>query len=157
MKSKENGIPEDFSLERFITAQEPVKDRVSSELRNGEKKSHWMWFVFPQIEGLGSSPTAQTYAIRSLDEAQAYLSHDVLGRRLREWTKLVLEVEGKSAQQIFGYPDYLKFRSSMTLFDLAEREAQDRANSDGLFRKALEKYYSGRPDEQTLRILGRSG
>ena len=113
-----------------------------------------MWFVFPQVRGLGSSTTAWHYGIGTLDEAIAYLKDPVLGQRLREWTKLVIDTEGRSAEQIFGYPDYLKFRSSMTLFDAAQREND--AVEEPLFREALEKYYRGEPDEKTLTILGRS-
>ncbi len=106
-----------------------------------------MWFVFPQVRGLGSSSTARRYAIGSLDEASAFLAHPVLGRRLREWTQIVLEVEGRSAEEIFGYPDYLKFRSSMTLFSRVPE-------ADAVFERALEKYYGGKPDRTTLDILG---
>jgi uncharacterized protein (DUF1810 family) len=136
------------NLQRFVDAQERVKDKVTYELRNGRKRSHWMWFVFPQIKGLGRSSTAQEYAIRSLDEAKAYLDHPVLGARLREWTQIVVDVEGRSAEEIFGYPDYLKFRSCMTLFDLASPD------DDQLFKAALDKYYDGKPDEKTLGIVG---
>ena len=136
-----------YNLGRFVEAQDRVADEVTRELRAGRKQSHWMWFVFPQIRGLGSSPTAQRYAIGSLDEATAYLEHPVLGARLREWTELVLEVEGRSAEEIFGYPDYLKFRSSMTLFSRVP-------GADPVFARALEKYYGGKPDARTLDILG---
>jgi uncharacterized protein (DUF1810 family) len=136
-----------FDLSRFVEAQDRVADAVTRELRSGRKQSHWMWFVFPQIRGLGSSPTAQRYAIGSLDEASAYLAHSVLGKRLREWTQTVLEVEGRSAEEIFGYPDYLKFRSSITLFSRVP-------SADPVFEKALEKYYGGKPDRKTLDILG---
>lgn len=147
-----------YNLERFVEAQERVADDVTRELEAGRKRTHWMWFVFPQVEGLGSSATAQRYAIGSLDEAIAYLNHPVLGPRLEKWTQLVVETEGRSADEIFGYPDYLKFRSSMTLFDLAEKESAEEETddgSDGVFRRALEKYYAGRADDKTLRILGR--
>lgn len=133
-------------LDRFVEAQERVRDAVTRELAAGEKRSHWMWFVFPQIAGLGHSPTAQHYAIGSLEEARAYLAHPTLGARLREWTRLVLAVHGRSAEEIFGYPDNLKFRSSMTLFDAA-------SDDEELFRAALEKYYGGEADEATLRHL----
>lgn len=136
-----------FNLNRFVEAQERVADAVTRELRAGRKQSHWMWFVFPQVRGLGSSPTAQRYAIGSLDEASAYLAHPVLGPRLREWTQIVLAVEGRSAEEVFGYPDYLKFRSSMTLFSRVP-------GADPVFTKALEKYYGGEPDRKTLDILG---
>ncbi len=131
-----------FDLERFIAAQDPVYHRVVAELRAGRKTSHWMWFVFPQIAGLGFSAMAQRYAISSLDEARAYLAHRLLGPRLRESTRLVLDVEGRDAHTIFGAPDDLKFRSSMTLFAHA-------APQEILFRDALEKYYGGVEDPAT--------
>lgn len=135
-----------FDLERFVTAQEPVYERVRAELRAGRKQSHWMWFVFPQLRGLGNSSMAARYAIGSLDEARAYLEHPVLGPRLIECTELVNQVEGRSIGEIFGYPDDLKFRSSMTLFDLAE------PGHDG-FGKALEKYFDGERDAKTAGLL----
>ena len=135
------------NLQRFEEAQNGLIETVERELDAGSKRSHWMWFVFPQVEGLGSSPTARKYAISSLEEARAFLEHSVLGPRLRKWTQLVLNVEGKSAEEIFGYPDYLKFRSSMTLFSRV-------AETGSPFEKALEKYYGGKPDGKTLRILG---
>lgn len=143
--------PEDeFDLQRFVDAQARVYENVLRELRQGAKRSHWMWFIFPQIDGLGSSPTAKAYAIRSLGEARAYLDHPLLGQRLRDCTRLVNAVPGKSAHDIFGCPDDLKFRSSMTLF--AEASKRD---EEGVFRDALDRFYDGRPDAQTLRILGR--
>lgn len=132
-----------FNLERFVEAQERVYSQVSAELRRGQKTSHWMWFVFPQIQGLGHSPMAQKFAIASLAEAQAYLGHPVLGPRLRECTQLVVDVEGRTASEIFGYPDDIKFRSSMTLFALAAPE-------DELFKIALTKYFPTGPDPETL-------
>src|SRR6188474_2984892 len=105
-----------YGLDRFVTAQDPVFEQVRAELRAGRKRTHWMWFVFPQMQGLGHSPMAQKYAIVSREEASAYLEHPVLGPRLRECTKLVNRVEGRTLNQIFGYPDDLKFRSSMSLF-----------------------------------------
>ncbi len=140
----------EYNLQRFVDAQERVVDAVTRELRDGAKRSHWMWFVFPQIKGLGRSSTAQHYAIGSLDEAKAYLEHPVLGKRLREWTQILLNLEGPSAEQIFGYPDYLKFRSSMTLFSRVP-------GAPDLFQRALDKYYGGKPDGATLRILGLPG
>ncbi len=128
-----------FALERFVAAQAGVIDRVLDELRAGRKQSHWMWFIFPQLAGLGRSPTAAHYAIASLDEARTYLAHPVLGARLRACTQLVLDVADKSAHAIFGSPDDLKFRSSMTLFAAA-------APAEKLFADALEKYFAGRPD-----------
>jgi len=132
----------DSHLSHFVDAQAPVFDRVQDELRTGAKRSHWMWFVFPQIEGLGFSVMAQRYAISSLEEAKAYLAHPVLGPRLRECTQLALDVEGKSAHAIFGSPDDLKFRSCMTLFD--------RAAPGDVFAAALAKYFGGEADPATL-------
>jgi uncharacterized protein (DUF1810 family) len=135
-----------FRLERFLEAQKPVYAEVLDELRAGRKSSHWMWFIFPQIQGLGHSSTARYYAIGSLAEAAAYLAHPVLGPRLRECTRLANAVEGRSASRIFGFPDDLKFRSSMTLF---ARASQDNAE----FLEALEKYFGGEPDPATLSRL----
>ncbi|AJX14115.1 calpastatin [Burkholderia ubonensis] len=132
-----------YDLQRFVDAQDPVYAQVCDELRSGRKRSHWMWFVFPQIEGLGDSVMAQRYAIASLREADAYLRHPVLGERLRECTRLVNHVDGRSIQEIFGYPDYLKFRSSVTLFAHA-------TSGNAVFVEALEKYYGGEADHSTL-------
>ena len=129
-------------FERFVNAQEPVIEQVLAELRGGRKASHWMWFVFPQIRGLGHSPTAQHFAIASRAEAQAYLRHPILGPRLRECTRLVNEVEGRSIEEIFGYPDYLKFRSCMTLFAHATADNE-------VFVEALRKYFGGEDDPLT--------
>ena len=120
-------------LARFVLAQAPVFERVCAELAAGRKDSHWMWFIFPQLKGLGSSPTAERYGIGSLAEARAYLAHPLLGKRLRTCTQLVNRVEGRTAQAIFGYPDYLKFRSCMTLFACAaqKRPRAEPASSDG--------------------------
>ena len=137
-----------FDLERFISAQEPVYPTVVGELRNGMKASHWMWFIFPQIDGLGSSPTARHYAIGSLDEADAYLAHPILGSRLIECTALVNNVEGKSLRQIFGAPDDMKFHSSVTLFSLIEPR-------ESVFDRALDKYFNGELDERTIAIVSR--
>ena len=135
-----------FDLQRFVDAQAAVYERVRAELKNGRKQSHWMWFIFPQIAGLGHSAMAQRYAISSLDDAKAYLANPVLGPRLRECTRLVLQVVGKSALQILGSPDDMKFRSCMTLFARAAPE-------EALFRTALEKYFDGVEDSQTLTRL----
>ena len=135
-----------FDLARFVEAQEPVFARVLAELRAGRKQSHWMWFVFPQIAGLGSSTMAVHYAIRSVAEAQAYLDHAVLGPRLERCTALANAVDGRSALDVFGSPDDMKFRSSVTLFHEA---APERA----VFRAALDRYFAGRPDPETLRRL----
>ena len=132
-----------FGLERFVEAQEGVYEQACAELRAGRKRSHWMWFVFPQIRGLGSSPTAVRFAISGMEEARAYLEHPMLGPRLRECTAIVVGVEGRSVEEIFGYPDDLKFHSSMTLFAKAGEEA-------GVFGEALGKYFGGRMDRGTL-------
>jgi uncharacterized protein (DUF1810 family) len=132
-----------YDLERFLDAQAPVLDRVRAELRSGCKKSHWMWFIFPQIAGLGHSPTAVRYAISSAGEARAYLAHPVLGPRLLDCTRLVNDVEGRSIEAIFGYPDTLKFKSSMTLFASV-------AEGEPVFRQALDKYFASDVDRATL-------
>jgi uncharacterized protein (DUF1810 family) len=136
-----------FGLERFVEAQAGVYERVCAELRAGEKRSHWMWFVFPQVRGLGSSDMAMTYAISGREEARAYLDHPVLGPRLRECAGMVVGLEGKSVEEIFGYPDNLKFHSSMTLF------AEVEGPSERVFHKALEKYFGGKTDQATLARL----
>ena len=140
-----------FNLERFVTAQEPVFDTALAELRSGRKRSHWMWFVFPQLRGLGRSQAAQFYGLESLDEARAYLAHPVLGPRLELSTQAVLESGGASLNAIFGSPDDMKFRSSMTLFALAFPEAES------VFRQALGRWSAGQMDEQTLALVGRDG
>jgi uncharacterized protein (DUF1810 family) len=134
------------NLQRFVDAQAKVLDAVRSELRAGRKTSHWMWFVFPQIEGLGHSALAKHFAISSGEEAQAYLNHSLLGPRLIECVRLLLGVEGRTIADILGHPDDLKFRSSMTLFS---RVAQDNA----IFQEALDKYFAGEPDRRTLERL----
>lgn len=135
-----------FHLQRFVDAQDPVYRQVCSELRAGRKSSHWMWFIFPQIEGLGNSPTAQYYAISGRTEAQSYLQHPVLGPRLRECTELVNQVQNRSSEEIFGAVDEMKFRSSMTLFAKV-------ADDSGAFVEALQKFYGGNRDELTLARL----
>jgi uncharacterized protein (DUF1810 family) len=135
-----------YNLQRFVDAQNDVYEQVRSELREGHKKSHWMWFIFPQIKGLGHSPMAQAFAIASKDEAAAYLNHAVLGPRLRECTQWVIQVEGHALEDILGYPDNLKFRSSMTLFAQATADNQ-------LFLAALRKYCNGELDPATLERL----
>lgn len=135
-----------YDLQRFIDAQEPVYDQVTAELRRGRKRSHWMWFVFPQLRGLGSSPMAHLYGITGREEAAAYASHPVLGARLRECTSLVLDVDGSTASEIFGSPDDLKFRSSMTLFSLS-------ADEPSLYLEALAKYFEGEKDALTVTRL----
>jgi uncharacterized protein (DUF1810 family) len=131
-----------FNLERFVEAQAPVFDEVLRELKVGRKQSHWMWFIFPQIAGLGQSPMSIRFAIASLDEAKAYLAHPVLGARLRECARLTLDVEGGTARDIFGSIDEMKFRSSMTLFAEA-------APDEDVFRRCIDKYFAGSPDPAT--------
>jgi uncharacterized protein (DUF1810 family) len=135
-----------YDLQRFVDAQAGVYDTVLDELRTGRKRSHWIWFVFPQIAGLGSSPTSLRYAISSLAEAQAYLRHEVLGPRLRECARLVNGIEGNSIEQIFGWPDNLKVRSSMTLFARA-------TNDNDEFVTLLAMYYNGEEDPATVACL----
>ncbi|WP_315923532.1 DUF1810 domain-containing protein [Mesorhizobium sp. SP-1A] len=135
-----------FDLERFVEAQDAVVDKVLAELRQGRKTSHWMWFVFPQIAGLGMSAMSQRYAISSLGEARAYLDHPVLGSRLRDCVGILLGVTGGSAHDIFGSPDDRKLHSSLTLF-------QQAAPDEPLFRQALERYFGGEPDRATLERL----
>ncbi len=135
-----------YDLQRFVDAQGPIYRHVLRELENGQKTRHWMWFIFPQIAGLGRSSTATRFAISSREEAQAYLSHPILGPRLRECTALVNQIEGRSIEAIFGYPDDLKFCSSMTLFAQVAEDKQ-------VFLDALNKYFGGEPDSRTLRLL----
>ena len=137
-----------YNLQRFLDAQRPVFEEVRSELREGRKTSHWMWFIFPQMDGLGRSELARKYAISSRAEAEAYLMHPILGARLRECTRLVNLVEGRSIEQIFGYPDDMKFRSSMTLFSHATSDNQ-------VFKDALQKYFGGESDPLTLERLSK--
>ena len=145
--TEEDALPDPFNLERFVDAQADVYSEVLTELREGRKRSHWIWFIFPQMKGLGHSPQAAYYGIGSLDEAVAYLRHPVLGQRLMKCTQLVNQVKDGSIQEILGWPDDMKFRSSMTLFARA-------AGDDGVFRGALEKYFDGEPDRLTLEKLG---
>ncbi len=135
-----------YDLNRFIMAQHEVYNHILEELKSGMKRTHWMWFIFPQLHGLGQSATAVYYAIKSIGEAQAYLNHPLLGSRLLECTEAVLTVEGRSASQIFGYPDDLKLKSSMTLFASV-------ADSESLFVRVLDKYFKGERDARTLQIL----
>ena len=135
-----------LDLDRFISAQENQYHQALSEIKNGQKGSHWMWFVFPQIDGLGFSNMTVKYAIKSRNEAIAYLHHSVLGPMLREITEALLEVKGKSALEILGSPDYLKLKSCMTLFALV-------SNENSLFQRVLDKYFGGKLDEQTIDLL----
>jgi uncharacterized protein (DUF1810 family) len=142
----EANMTDPFDLRRFVDAQAPLIDRVTAELSAGSKRTHWMWFVFPQIRGLGQSEMARRYAISSESEARAYLDHPMLGERLRVLTKIVNALEGRSIEQVFGYPDDLKFHSSMTLF---AHVAPDKAP----FEEALNKYFGGEADLETVKKL----
>jgi uncharacterized protein (DUF1810 family) len=141
-------ISDPYGLGRFLLAQDAVYASVLAELRAGRKESHWIWFVFPQLAGLGSSAMSERYAISSLDEARAYLAHPILGPRLRECVSLVLALRGRAIEDIFPYPDDLKFRSCITLF----AEAAEGAN---VFLEALRKYFRGEADAATSRMLAR--
>ena len=137
-------------LSRFLKAQEHDYARALSEIRSGRKRSHWRWYIFPQIQGLGFSQTAQFYAIQDLAEAKDYLAHPVLGARLKEISAALLELDGLSASEIFGYPDDLKLCSSMTLFRLADLDCP-------IFQDVIDKYYDGEADKKTIRILRELG
>jgi uncharacterized protein (DUF1810 family) len=139
-------VKDPYHLQRFIEAQNPVYAQVCAELCSGQKQSHWIWFIFPQLRGLGQSQMAVTFGIASREEAEAYLQHPILGPRLRECTRLVTEVEGRSIHEILGSPDDLKFRSSMTLF------ASVTSDND-IFTAALQKYCGGEFDRLTLERL----
>jgi uncharacterized protein (DUF1810 family) len=140
-----------FDLNRFVKAQASVYDIVLKELRAGQKRGYWIWYVFPRISGLGSTPTDTTYSIRSLAEARAYLQHPVLGPRLVQCIQTVNAVRGRSAGDIFGYTDELKFRSCVTLFLMAAAGPKEKAP----FQAALDKYFDGKPDQTTVSKLGR--
>jgi uncharacterized protein (DUF1810 family) len=137
-----------FELQRFVEAQSTTFEQARGELLAGRKVTHWMWFVFPQLEGLGRSEMARRYAISSLDEARAYLEHPILGPRLVECAQIVNGLDGKSAREVFGAPDDLKFRSSLTLFACVARD-------EPVFKQALEKYFDSVSDPMTLERLGR--
>jgi uncharacterized protein (DUF1810 family) len=139
-------MPQSFDLDRFVQAQDRVIEQVRQELRDGRKRSHWMWFVFPQLSGLGHSSMARHYAIASLEEAAAYLKHPILGPRLVECSDLVNRVKDRSVSQIFGNPDDLKFHSCMTLFSFVE-------GADPVFRNALAQHFDGAPDLATVERL----
>jgi uncharacterized protein (DUF1810 family) len=140
------GRDDAFGLSRFISAQDSVYDRVLEELKSGRKRSHWMWYIFPQVDGLGYSATTKHYAIKSMEEARAYLNHPVLGSRLLECADAVLAIEGRSVSDILGYPDDLKLQSSMTLFASV-------AGPDSVFVRVLDKYFQGEGDVRTLQLL----
>jgi uncharacterized protein (DUF1810 family) len=134
------------TLTRFLSAQQNIYSHVLKELQAGEKVSHWMWFIFPQIEGLGHSSTAKYYSIKSINEAKVYIDHLILGKRLFECSNLILKIQGKSVEDIFGYPDNLKLKSCMTLFNFVTPEQK-------VFSNVLKKYFAGEKDEQTHSIL----
>ncbi|MBL7219345.1 MAG: DUF1810 domain-containing protein [Phycisphaerae bacterium] len=135
-----------FNLNRFTKAQEGVYDRAMAELNAGYKRTHWMWFIFPQIDGLGHSSISRRYAIKSIEEARAYLKHPLLGARLSDCAEAVLGIEGRSAAEMFGFPDDLKLGSSMTLFAAVSRQGS-------VFDRVLEKFFKGQQDEKTLQLL----
>jgi uncharacterized protein (DUF1810 family) len=139
-------VNDPYGLQRFVKAQDPVYDQVCTELRNGRKESHWMWFIFPQLRGLGHSQMAVKFGIASREEAEAFLKHPILGSRLRECSRLVNQVEGRSINQILGSPDDLKFKSSMSLFASI-------APDERVFQEALQKYFDGEFDHWTLERL----
>ena len=142
--------PDDpYDLNRFLIAQEGVYERALAELKEGQKRTHWMWYIFPQIDGLGYSPTAKRYSIKSVEEALQYLVHPVLGKRLLECTEAVVALKSGSLSEIFGYPDDMKFKSSMTLFEKI-------AGSGSVFSFALDRYCHGERDATTLRLLEKS-
>ena len=139
----------DSDLMHFVNAQAPIYAQVVQELAEGCKRTHWMWFIFPQLAGLGRSPMAQRYAIRDLDQARRYLADSILGKRLRDVVQLMMRNKEKSALEVLGSPDDLKFRSCLTLFRLAASDDADRT----LFTKALEQFYRGEPDDRTLELV----
>jgi uncharacterized protein (DUF1810 family) len=139
-------MTDNYNLNRFAEAQEITYPTALAEIKNGRKRSHWMWFIFPQLAGLGFSETSQFYGIKSIEEAAAYLNHPVLGKRLLEISEALLTIDGKTANQVFGNPDDMKLRSSMTLFAAVGGE-------NSVFRKVLEKYFNGQEDTKTLQLL----
>jgi uncharacterized protein (DUF1810 family) len=141
------GAGDPYDLNRFLQAQEGDYERALGEIRRGRKQSHWMWYIFPQFDGLGFSPTSRLYSIKSIPEAQAYLAHPVLGPRLKECAEAALGVEGRSAREVFGSPDDMKLRSCATLFAAV-------SPAGSVFDRLLDKYYQGNRDDKTLRLLG---
>lgn len=137
----------DFNLQRFVTAQEKLYETVVAELRNGDKQTHWMWFIFPQIDGLGTSTFAKLYAIKNIEEAKAYFNHPLLGARLLECSEILLSIKNKSANDILGFPDYVKLQSCMTLFSLV-------FPLEKTFTNVLTKFYNNERDVRTTEILG---
>ena len=147
MSTNATGQTDDpYDLDRFVQAQEGDYERALSEIASGRKRSHWMWYVFPQYEGLGFSSTSRRYAIKSVEEAEAYLKHPVLGRRLAECAATALRVEGRSASEIFGSPDDMKLKSSATLFAYVSPPGS-------VFSQLLEKFFHGQPDQKTLDLI----
>ena len=140
------GSDDPYDLSRFVQAQEGVYDRVLAELERGQKRTHWMWYIFPQFDGLGFSSTTRRYSIKSLDEAQEYLNHSLLGPRLQTCAEAVLRVEGRSAWEIFGSPDHMKLQSSATLFTQV-------SPPESVFEQLLDKYYGGERDLKTIQLL----
>jgi uncharacterized protein (DUF1810 family) len=145
--NKPSGMNDPYDLSRFVEAQEGDYEKAIAEIRCGRKHSHWMWYIFPQLDGLGFSSTSKRYAIKSLAEAKAYLKHPVLGLRLLECVEAALGVEGRSAHDIFGSPDDMKLRSCATLFARV-------APPGSVFQSLLNKYFKGKPDDKTLQLLG---
>jgi uncharacterized protein (DUF1810 family) len=147
LKTSEDHEFAPFDLSRFVEAQRGVYDQALAELQRGRKQSHWMWFIFPQIDGLGSSTTARHYAIKSAAETKAYLGHPLLGDRLVKCCEALLNIRDKSASEIFGFPDDLKLRSCATLFSIV-------AGEGSVFSRVLDKYFEGKPDQRTIELLG---
>jgi uncharacterized protein (DUF1810 family) len=143
--AQRNAMTDSYNLQRFIDAQNPIYASALSEIRSGNKRGHWMWFIFPQMRGLGHSDMAQFYGIRSMEEAKAYLDHPVLGARLRECVAAMQDLSGTTPKKVFGEIDAIKFRSCLTLFE--------RAGGDLVFEAALNRWFAGERDEATLRIL----
>jgi uncharacterized protein (DUF1810 family) len=139
-----------FHLDRFLQAQKGVYETALSEIKNGHKRTHWMWFIFPQIDGLAFSPTAKYFSIKNIDEARAYLDHPILGPRLLECVEAVINADGRSASEIFGHPDDLKLNSCTTLFACVSAQGS-------AFDRLLEKYFHGKRDGRTLQLLGLPG
>jgi uncharacterized protein (DUF1810 family) len=149
-ENEPGGAGDPFDLGRFVSAQEDDYEQALSEIRSGRKRSHWMWYIFPQFDGLGFSPTSRLYAIKSLAEAEAYLRHPVLGPRLAECAEAALRIEGRSAYEVFGSPDDMKLRSCATLFAQVSPVGS-------VFHRLLDRYFQGEPDSKTLRLLGVGG
>jgi uncharacterized protein (DUF1810 family) len=141
-----------FNLDRFVEAQERDYEMALSEIKDGQKRSHWMWYIFPQFEGLGFSSIAKLYSIKSVEEAEDYLIHPVLGGRLKECTEAVLSVEGKSANDIFGFPDDMKLKSCATLFAYVS-STESVESVESVFQSLIDKYFQGECDQNTLRLL----